>query len=195
MARLMTVADIVARRIGSGIESFDSGAAGPGGSRGLAGQIGAGTAAVPDPVGAETYVTSATLRCWLHRFNAVGVDGLGSRSALGAGSGSPRHSGRPSSPWPTRNRPGGWRATEPGSCRLPMSVRRRSRPGTPGPGGPGCRHRRGAQPGPADLTGREDAVAADPQLGYEHRPGVRPPKDPRRGVLYRPAVRLHGDLR
>jgi len=53
MARSMTVADIMAWRIGSGIETFDSGAAGPGGSRGLAGQIGAGTAAVPDPVGAD----------------------------------------------------------------------------------------------------------------------------------------------
>lgn len=126
----------------------------------------------------RTYVTSATLRCWLHRCNAVGVDGLGSRPVLGAGSGSPRHSGRPSSPWPTRNRPRDWRATEPGSCRLPMSVRRRSRPGTPGPGGSGCRHRRETQPGAADLAGREDAVAADPQLGYEHRSGVRHPKGP-----------------
>lgn len=36
----MTIADIVARMVGSGIESFDAGAAGPGGSRGLASQIG-----------------------------------------------------------------------------------------------------------------------------------------------------------
>src|SRR5215510_14741148 len=47
-------------------------------------------------------------------------------------------------------------------------------PGHPRPGGPGRRHRRGAQPGAADPAGREGALAADPQLGHEHRPGVRP---------------------
>src|SRR5262249_2603310 len=43
-----------------------------------------------------------------------------------------------------------------------------------GPGGPGRRHRRGAQPGAADPAGGEGALAADPQLGHQHRSGVRP---------------------
>src|SRR6516162_5370952 len=47
-------------------------------------------------------------------------------------------------------------------------------PGHPRRDGPGRRHRRGAQPGPADPAGREGALAADPQLGGQHRPGVRP---------------------
>src|SRR6516225_9236622 len=46
-------------------------------------------------------------------------------------------------------------------------------PGHPRPDGPGRRHRRGAQPGPADSPGGEGALAADPQLGGQHRSGVR----------------------
>src|SRR5512135_3692881 len=47
-------------------------------------------------------------------------------------------------------------------------------PGRPGPDGPGCRHRRGPQPGAADPAGREGPLAADPQLGGQHGSGVRP---------------------
>lgn len=50
----MTVADIVARRIGSGIESFDSGAAGPGGSRGRIRSW--ATSTDPEPVPRRTRV-------------------------------------------------------------------------------------------------------------------------------------------
>src|SRR5262245_41971557 len=46
--------------------------------------------------------------------------------------------------------------------------------GHPEPGCPGRRHPGPAQPGAADSAGREGALAADPQLGGQHRPGVRP---------------------
>jgi hypothetical protein len=39
---------------------------------------------------------------------------------------------------------------------------------------PGGRHRRGPQSGAADPAGGEGALAAHPQLGHQHRPGVRP---------------------
>ena len=72
-----------------------------------------------------------TVRRWLHRFNAAGLDGLGDRrgagrkrriteaqrsAIIGAGAG--------------RSRPGTWPATGPGSCRLTMSAGRRSGPWT-----------------------------------------------------------------
>src|SRR6201999_985081 len=38
----------------------------------------------------------------------------------------------------------------------------------------GRRHRGGAQPGAADPAGGEGALAPDPQLGHQHRPGGRP---------------------
>src|SRR5215813_6545613 len=47
-------------------------------------------------------------------------------------------------------------------------------PGHPEPGGPGRWHPGRPQPGPADPAGQERALAADPQLGGQHRPGVRP---------------------
>jgi hypothetical protein len=63
------------------------------------------------------------------------------------------------------------------------------------PGRPGHRDRRGTQPGAADPAGREGALAPDPQLGDQHRPGVRPKKNRGRGALHPPAGELHGDLR
>src|SRR5215831_11694870 len=47
-------------------------------------------------------------------------------------------------------------------------------PGHPHRGGQAAGHRRGPQPGAADLAGREGALAPGPQLGHQHRPGVRP---------------------
>src|SRR2546429_7539621 len=47
-------------------------------------------------------------------------------------------------------------------------------PGHPRPDGPGRRDPGRPQPGPADLAGREGPLAADSQLGGQHRPGVRP---------------------
>ena len=94
--------------------------------------------------------------------------------APGASGGSPRRSGRPSSRWPGRCRPGAWPATGPGSCRLSGRMARRSGPWTPSPRWPGTPASRWTEPGPADLAGREGPLAADPQLGHKHRSGVRP---------------------
>ena len=63
-----------------------------------------------------------TVRRWLHRFNAAGLTGSATALAPGASGGSPRRSGRPSSRWPARCRPGGWPATGPGSCPPTMSA-------------------------------------------------------------------------
>src|SRR5215470_10478197 len=46
--------------------------------------------------------------------------------------------------------------------------------GHPHRGGAAAGHPGPAQPGAADLAGGEGALAPDPQLGCEHRPGVRP---------------------
>src|SRR6202008_3939111 len=47
-------------------------------------------------------------------------------------------------------------------------------PGHPRRGGAAGWHPGTAQPGTADTSGREGAMARDPQLGCQHRSGVRP---------------------
>ena len=95
--------------------------------------------------------------------------------ARDASGGSPRRSGRASSRWPARRRRGSWPGMRPGSCPLMMRAGRRSGPwSTLAQAARDAWHRRGAQPGPADPAGREGPLAADPQLGDQHRPGVRP---------------------
>ena len=116
-----------------------------------------------------------TVRRWLHRFNAAGLDGLGDRP----GAGRKRRiteAERSAIIALARSVPPG-RLDRDAAGELSADDERGPGavdPGHPRPGGPGRRHRRGAQPGPADPAGREGALAADPQLGDEHRSGVRP---------------------
>jgi hypothetical protein len=74
-----------------------------------------------------------TVRRWLHRFNAAGLDGLGDRP----GTGRRRRiteAQRSAIIALARSAPPGMR---PGSCRLTTSTARRSGPWTPSPGRPG----------------------------------------------------------
>ena len=116
-----------------------------------------------------------TVRRWLHRFNAAGLDGLGNQP----GAGRKRRiteAQRSAIIALARSVPPG-RLDRDGAGELSADDDRGPAQWTLDtlrPGGPGCRHRRGAQPGAADPAGREGPLAADPQLGHKHRSGVRP---------------------
>jgi len=116
-----------------------------------------------------------TVRRWLRRFNSAGLDGLGDRP----GAGRKRRiseAQRSAIIALARSMPSG-RLDRDAAGELSADDKRGPAQLDAGylePGGAGRRHRRGAQPGPADPAGREGALAADPQLGHEHRPGVCP---------------------
>ena len=64
---------------------------------------GLGVAAIAAEIGCH----ENTVRRWLHRFTAAGLDGWATSLASGASGGSPRRSDRGSSRWPAPRRPGG----------------------------------------------------------------------------------------
>src|SRR6266540_177628 len=116
-----------------------------------------------------------TVRERLHRFNAEGVDGLGDRP----GPGRPRRLDR-DRPWPDHRpdplgaarppapgrRGAGCARRPPGAGALDLGRPGRARPGRGHPGGP--------QPGPPHPHRRTGALAADPLVDHQHRPGLRP---------------------
>jgi len=129
--------------------------------------------AVP-AIAAEVGCHENTVRRWLHRFNAAGIDGLGNQP----GAGRKRRiteAERPAIIALACSAPPG-RLARGAAGELPAGDER----------GPAQRTldtltqasrkpaSRWAQPGAADPAGREGAPAADPQLGGQHRPGVRP---------------------
>jgi hypothetical protein len=113
----------------------------------------------------------------------------------GASGGSPRRSGRGSSRWPGRSRPGGWTVTGSGSCRLTMSAARRSGPWTPSARRPGTPASGWGAARCGGSLWRRRCAGGRPAAGRPAPTRSSPPKDPHRGVLHRPAARLHGDLR
>ena len=123
--------------------------------------------AVP-AIAAKTGRHENTVRRWLHRFNAAGLDGLGNQPGAGR----------------KRRITEAQRSAIIGMARsLPPGQLARDTTGELSAGdergpaqwtldaladGPGCRHPGGPEPGAADPAGREGPLAADPQLGDEH---------------------------
>jgi transposase len=115
------------------------------------------------------------VRRWLHRFNAAGICGLGDRPGAGrrrriteAQRSAIRALARSAPPGQlARDADGELSADDergPAQWTLDTLSQAAGRAGIRG----------GTHPGPADPAGREGALAAPPQLGGQHRPGVRP---------------------
>ena len=130
--------------------------------------------AVP-AIAAEIGCHENTVRRWLHRFNAAGLDGLGDQP----GAGRKRRiteAQRSAIIALARSLPPGQLARdaagelsagdERGPAQWTLDTLAQAARDAGIAGGP--------QPGPADPAGREGPLAADPQLGDQHRPGVRP---------------------
>jgi transposase len=132
---------------------------------------GLGVAAIAAGIGCH----ENTVRRWMHRFNADGIDGLGNRPGCGRKR-RITEAERSRIIALARSVPPGQLARDAGG-ELSADDERGPAQWTLDTLSQAARAggiQRPAQPGPADPAGREGALAADPQLGDQHRSRVRP---------------------
>ncbi|MFF1527744.1 helix-turn-helix domain-containing protein [Streptomyces sp. NPDC058284] len=146
-------------------------------------------------IAAELDCSQKTVRCWLHRFNRSGLQGLTIWAGRAASGGSPRRSGRELSPWSKACRRGGCGGSPSGSCGPSM------RPDHPsghwilwlrqrGPKGSRWAARRSAV-----SCSPRGCAGAKPGPGHVRRTRTSSQKDTGHRPLHPPARRRDGDLR
>ncbi|HEX5302083.1 MAG TPA: helix-turn-helix domain-containing protein [Streptosporangiaceae bacterium] len=150
--------------------------------------------AVP-AIAAETGRHENTVRRWLHRFNAVGLDGLGDRPGAGRKRRITEVQRSAIIALARSVPPGRLDRDTAGELSRTTRTGRRSGPWTPWPRRPGTP----ASPWGAARSGgscwpRRSAGGA-PAAGPRAPTRTSSPKDPRRGALHRPAAGLHRHLR